>query len=132
MTGFIDTNIFIYAATDHPEFAPKAKGILKRVEEGERALTSTMVLCEVAWVLEASGKQALIKTTLEKIFSYDHLEIEGFELDDMLVASNTLLKYDLDFNDAINLAIMEKQGLNKVYSNDKKHLGSIEFIERVF
>jgi predicted nucleic acid-binding protein len=132
MTGFIETNIFIYAATDHPEFAPKAKDILRRVEEGEHALTSTIVLCEVAWVLEASGKEALIKTTLEKILSYEHLEIEGFDTDDLLVASNMLLKHDLDYNDAINLAIMEKHGLNKVYSNDKKHLGSIEFIERVF
>lgn len=129
---FIDTNILIYAATGHPEFAPRAKAILRRVEEGEMAVTSTLVLCEVAWVLEARGKKGLIKTTLEKILSYDSLVVEGFDQDDLLLASSMLHKYDLDFNDAINLTIMEKKGLNRIYGNDKKHLEKLEYIERVF
>ena len=45
---FIDTNVFIYTITAHPKFGTIAKGILERVEKGEAAVTSTLVLCEVA------------------------------------------------------------------------------------
>ncbi len=48
MKRFVDTNIFIYVATNHPQFGQTAKQILKRIEQGEDAVTSTLVLCEVA------------------------------------------------------------------------------------
>jgi predicted nucleic acid-binding protein len=41
---FIDTNVFIYAVTAHPRFGEVAKRILERVEAGEAAITSTLVL----------------------------------------------------------------------------------------
>jgi predicted nucleic acid-binding protein len=56
MTRFVDTNIFIYALTAHPIFGKTAKNILERIEKGEAAITSTLVLCEIAWVLEAMGR----------------------------------------------------------------------------
>jgi len=44
-----------------------------------------LVLCEIAWVLEAMRKQSEIKLTLEKILSYESLEVVGFDEDDLLV-----------------------------------------------
>jgi predicted nucleic acid-binding protein len=52
---FVDTNVFVYVITAHPAFGPAARRILERIEAGEEALTSTFVLCEVAWVLETMG-----------------------------------------------------------------------------
>ena len=63
---FVDTNVFIYTATAHPSFEEVAKRILERINAGESAITSTLVLCEVAWVLEAMDRQSDIKPTLEK------------------------------------------------------------------
>jgi len=74
MKRFVDTNIFIYVATNHPQFGQTAKQILKRIEQGEDAVTSTLVLCEVAWVLKAMGKQGDIKPTLEKSFLTEALK----------------------------------------------------------
>ncbi|MCK4474742.1 PIN domain-containing protein, partial [Candidatus Bathyarchaeota archaeon] len=88
MKHFVDTNVFIYSITDHPRFGEKAKRILKRIEEGEEAVTTTLVLCEISWVLEAMGRQGDIKSTLEKILSYKNLEVVGFETDDLLVGAN--------------------------------------------
>jgi predicted nucleic acid-binding protein len=68
MKRFVDTNIFIYSATNHSRFGETAKRILERIEKGEKTVTSTLVLCEVAWMLEAMGKQGDIKPTLEKSF----------------------------------------------------------------
>ena len=129
---FVDTNIFVYALTGHPKLGEVAKAILERIEAGEDALTSTLVLCEVAWVLEAMGRQNEIKSTLEKILSYDALKIVGFDEDDLLVGANNMLIYNIDFNDGVNVAIMERNGVREVYSNDKKHLGRIDFLKLIF
>ena len=129
---FIDTNIFIYVATDHPLYGGTSKTILERVESGEEAATSTLVLCEVAWVLEAMGRQSDIKETLEKILSYPSMEIAAFESDDLIVGSNLMASHRVDFNDAVNLAIMERLGIDEIYSNDEKHIGKLGFIKTVF
>jgi len=67
---------------------------------------TTLVLCEIAWVLEAMGKQSEIKPTLEKILSYESLEVVGFEEDDMLLGANNMLTCHVNFNDGVNVAIM--------------------------
>lgn len=132
MKRFIDTNIFIYSVTNHPRFGKIARKILTRLERGEECITSTIVLCEVAWVLEAMGKQSYVKPTLEKILSYDDLSVLTFDSDDLLVGSNNMITYGIDFNDAVNVSVMSKVGTNQVYSNDKKHLGKIKFLTLVF
>lgn len=132
MKRFVDTNILIYTATNHPKFGETAKHILERIEKGEEAVTSTLVLCEVAWVLEAMGKQGDIKPTLEKTLSYKSLEVMGFDQDDLLVGANNMRLYGIDFNDGINIAIMTKIGVYEAYSNDRKHLGKVDFLNLVF
>jgi predicted nucleic acid-binding protein len=128
----VDTNIFVYALTGHPKFGEVAKNILERIEAGEKAVTSTLVLCEVAWVLEAMGKQSEIKPALEKILSYKTLEVVEFNEDDLLVGANNMQIYHVDFNDGVNAAIMERLGIKEVYSNDKKHLGKVDFLKIMF
>ncbi len=129
---FIDSNIFIYVATDHPRFGLTSKNILKRIEQGEEATTSTLVICEVAWVFEAMGRQGDIKSTIEKILSYSTLHIEPFDADDLIVGANLMTTHRLDFNDAVNIAIMERLGINETYTNDERHLGRLGFIRSVF
>jgi len=132
VTRFVDSNVFIYALTAHPQFGKTAKRILERIEKGEAALTSTLVLCEVAWVLEAMGRQGDIKSTLEKILSYKALEISDFTGDDLLMGANNMAAENIDFNDGVNLALMMRRGVSEVYSNDQKHLGKLDFLKLVF
>lgn len=132
MRRFVDTNVFIYAATVHPRFGETARSILERIEGGEAGVTSTMVLCEVAWVLEAMGRQGEIKPTLEKILSYGALEVAGFDEDDLLVGANNMVIYYIDFNDGVNAAIMGRLGITEAYSNDEKHLGKVDFLRLIF
>ena len=132
MKRFVDTNVFIYTITAHPRFGKIAKNILKRIEEGEAALTSTLVLCEVAWVLEAMGRQGDIKPTLEKIMSYQTLKVIDFNEDDLLIGANNMSAEQVDFNDGVNLALMMRLGILEVYSNDQKHLGKLDFLKLIF
>jgi len=132
VTRFVDTNVFIYALTAHPLFGKIAKNILERIENGEPTITSTLVMCEVAWVLEAMGKQGDIKPSLEKMMSYKALKVVGFSGDDLLVGANNMIAENLDFNDGVNLALMMRLGVTEVYSNDQKHLGKVDFLKLVF
>jgi len=132
MKRFVDTNVFIYSVTGHPCFGEKAKRILKRLERGEEAVTSTLVLCEVSWVLEAMGRQGDIKSALEKILSFKSLEVVGFDADDLLVGANNMELYGVDFNDGLNVAVMTRIGVSEVYSNDLKHLGKMDFLRLIF
>jgi len=132
VTRFVDTNVFIYALTAHPLFGRTAKKILERIENGEVAMTTTLVLCEVAWVLEAMGKQGNIKSTLEKIMSYKSLTIVDFNGDDLLMGANNMIAENIDFNDGVNLVLMKRLGISEVYSNDQKHLGKLEFMKLIF
>jgi predicted nucleic acid-binding protein len=126
---FVDTNVFVYALTAHPRYGENAKRILERIEGGEAAVTSTLVLCEVAWVLEAMGRQGDIKPTLEKILSYKDLEVVEFSKDDLLMGANNMAVHRVDFNDGVNVAIMMRLGVLEVYSNDCKPLGSVDFLK---
>ena len=132
MTRFVDTNVFIYAATGHPQFGETARSILHRIEVGEAAATSTLVLCEVAWVLEAMGRLGDIKPILEKILSYRALEVASFDEDDLLVGANNMAVYHVDFNNGVNAAITGRLGITEAYSNDKKHLGKVDFLRLIF
>ncbi|MBS7611368.1 type II toxin-antitoxin system VapC family toxin [Candidatus Bathyarchaeota archaeon] len=132
MKRFVDANVFIYALTDHPRFRMTAKNILQRIKSGEIASTSLPALCEVAWVLEAMGKQSQIKPTLEKILSYASLEVLGFDADGTLVGAKNMMTYQIDFNDGVNVTIMERCGISEVYSNDKEHLRKVDFIKLIF
>ena len=129
---FIDTNIFIYALTAHPSFGQTAKRILERLENGEEATTSTLVLCEIAWVLEAMGKQGSIESTLEKILSYNSLKTIEITSDDMLMGANNMAAYNVDFNDGVNIALMMRLGISEIYSNDRKHLAKLDFLKIIF
>jgi predicted nucleic acid-binding protein len=129
---FVDTNVFIYALTAHPRFGENARRILERIEGGEAAVTSTLVLCEVAWVLEAMGRQGDIKSTLEKVLSYRTLEVVKFSGDDLLMGANNMAIHNVDFNDGVNAAIMMRLGVSEAYSNDNKHLGRLGFLKLIF
>jgi predicted nucleic acid-binding protein len=129
---FVDTNVFIYVITAHPAFGPAARRILERIEAGEEALTSTLVLCEVAWILEAMGRQGDINPTIEKILSYESLRVADFGAEDLVMGSVNLTNYRIDFNDGVNLAVMERNGVKEVYSNDERHLGRVDSLRLVF
>ena len=129
---FVNTNVFVYVITAHPAFGPAARRILERIEAGEEALTSTLVLCEVAWVLEAMGRQGDINPTMEKILSYESLRVADFGAEDLVMGSVNLTNYRIDFNDGVNLAVMERNGVKEVYSNDERHLGRVDSLRLVF
>ena len=66
------------------------------------------------------------------MLSYSVLHVEPFDTDDLVVGANLMATHRLDFNDAVNVAIMERLGINDAYTNDEKHLGRLGFIRAIF
>jgi predicted nucleic-acid-binding protein len=79
VTG-IDTNVVLrYLLRNEPAQAARAA---RELERDERFLISSVVLCELVWVLEAGYgfTRAEIGVTLEKILATAQFEIEGKDL----------------------------------------------------
>ena len=60
--------------TAHPEFGPTARRILERIEDGEQALTSSLVIAEVCAWLEYHKLQDKIGTFFSTMESYPSLK----------------------------------------------------------
>jgi predicted nucleic acid-binding protein len=61
---FIETNIFLYVITAHPEFGPVARRILERIDSGEQAMTSSLAIAEVCAWLEYHKRKTEVETFL--------------------------------------------------------------------
>lgn len=83
-------------------------------------------------MLEAMGRQSEVKPTLEKILSYNSLEVVAFDENDLLMGANNMITNNTDFNDGVNAAIMMRIGISEAYSNDQKHLSKLDFLRLTF
>lgn len=129
---FVETNIFLYVITAHPEFGPIAKRILDRVYSGEEAATSSLVIAEVCAWLEYQKKKTLVDTFLNAIDSYPILRKHETTYADLQMARELAPSYPrLEFFDRVYLAQMERHNLTEIYSNDKA-FDKVEGIKRIF
>lgn len=131
MRRFVDTNVFIYLLTKDPRFFEVSKRILGRIEDGEEAITSTVVVDEVCIFLEMHGRSREIPVALSSIRSYVSMEVVSFAVEDMAKASRFVEEYKMDWHDCLNVILMKKYGVDEVYSNDR-HFDKVEGIRRIF
>jgi len=131
MRRFVDTNVFVYVLTRDPRFFEVSKRILERIEDGEEAVTSTVVVDEVCVFLEMHGRSREIPGVLSSIRSYVSMKVVSFGVEDMAKASRLVEEYGMDWHDCLNVALMRKCGVEEVYSNDR-HFDKVEGIKRIF
>ncbi|MDI6807098.1 MAG: type II toxin-antitoxin system VapC family toxin [Candidatus Aenigmarchaeota archaeon] len=129
--AFVDTNIFLYAMEAHPKFGKTAKKILIRIDRKEPAIISLINIGEICWWLEKHRRESEIEEKIKLICSILNLEIISLILEDFLLASKFVVKYKLDFNDCLYLAVMKRFGIKKIYSNDT-HFDKVEWVKRSF
>ena len=119
MKVYIDANVFIFAAFDATEKGKKARLFLKDVIDGKKqAVTSTLALDEVMWVLRKNGQQDRMRKNIEQIYSIPHLHIvPGSSLTPMR-ALFYIEKYALKPRDAFHCAVMEEENIDTIVSDD--------------
>lgn len=129
---FVDTNLFIrYLTNDDPELADRVEKLLDDAATGVVQLVTTeLVMAETVWVLESSYRLNNVRITplVRGILATPGLEVINGDL-----IGRALVMYELqniDFVDAYIAALMEKQGIQDIYSYDKKHISRIKNIHR--
>ncbi|RLI31355.1 hypothetical protein DRO56_05240 [Candidatus Bathyarchaeota archaeon] len=117
---FVDANVFIYVLVGSPrEDYETARRILRRIEGGEEAITSTAILQEVIDWLEYNGRRREVGDFLKAVNSYLTLRKASPTWEDMLSALDRMEEADLDYVDALTLQIMAREGVEEIYSNDR-------------
>jgi len=120
---FIDTNIFIrYFTRDDPDKAKACFELFKRASTNEIILTTTeSVISEVVYVLSSKKTYNLPRLDIRARL-YPLLSIKGLRLPQrkvMLRALDLYAAYNIDFEDALIVAQMERQSINELYSYDR-------------
>ena len=129
---FVDANVFLYTLIGSPKRDYEtSKAILKRVEDGEKAMTSLAVIQEVVDWLEYNGRKKEAGVFLAAVNSYTKMKKVSNRWRDFPRASAEAEKEGVDFVDALTLAVMRREKVAEVYSNDKD-FDRIAGIKRVF
>ena len=140
---FIDANIFFYQIIKHPSFWRSCEAFLERIKTGDlQGFTSVVVLNELLYKLilaEVAQREAIpdyqahgsIKANpkaLEQLAAYASLDTLGavpnlrvleVQAGDFTKSRELMKKHRLFPNDALHLAVMQRQGIDQLASNDR-------------
>ena len=135
---FIDANVFIYAVVKPKGEMPKdivdiknrAKGVMKRVDEGELVLTSVIHLSEVANVLEGYLRPEDLNEYFNSILYKENITVCAVDHELYRLANESFLIYGIGLNDAVASILMRRRGTNEIYSFDT-HFDKIDWVKRL-
>lgn len=132
MVSFLDANVFLrYLTNDDPVKADRVERLLASAAAGQaRLVTAELVIAEVVWVLESFYKldNAAIGPMIKAILATPGIEVTNGALVERAVEQYMALR--IDFIDAYIVAVMERHGIDEIFSYDKKHLSRMAAIIR--
>jgi len=124
--SYVDVNIFIYWLGNHPTFGKTAHRWMKEIEGAPQGkyVTSSLTLYETLLIIAGlTGRSLKDKTFIEEIVrsitSLPSLLITPLTLEDVTEAIDLMEKYDLDYEDALHLAVALRNGVKEIISNDR-------------
>lgn len=130
---FVDSNIFVYHLAADPLYKEKAEQILTRIEKGEPAYTSTLVVAQVCSYLMRKKAWHSIPVFLDFLRSLPGLGKCDTTFEDFSVARVLMERMGLYrcWDDLVIAAQMRRLGIGEIYSNDKD-FDAIPGVRRIF
>ena len=127
MTRFIDASVFIYAflktkrklRENKLAIKKRAKEIIRLVNEGEEVLMSTSHFSEIANILEDRMPLKEALEIEEAILLKENIKVLSVSGEDYLNSLEIAKEFDVGINDALAYVIMQRQGINEIYSFDR-------------
>lgn len=127
---YLDANFFILYNFDQTLKGERARKIQADIVAGQNAITSSLALDEVMWVLIKNRKAEFLRETIEDIYAIPNLDIREVSGSIPLDALDIIEKYRLRPRDAFHAAIMKDLRLSEIVSNDSD-FDRVEWIRRV-
>lgn len=112
----------------------RAEAILRRIEDGEEALTSTLVLVQVCSYLKWKKVSHLVPTFIALLTSLPTLQKDEVTFGDFVAAITSQRTYNLSWkmwDDIVISSQMQRLGIREIYSNDTD-FDRIEGLKRIF
>lgn len=129
MVYFVDSNVFFYAKIFDRVYGDACAGVLGKIEKGDlEAVTSTLVVVELANALRKYGLGDEVKDVVDAVFS---LDMRVFEVDsiDVRTAASIFEEFRVSPYDCVHAAVMKKAGIVDIVSADKD-FDKIDWIRR--
>ena len=127
----MDSNVFVYHLAADPRYGETAARILLRIEKGEEAATSTLVINQVVSYLKWKKAGPSIPRFLEFLQSLPSLTKTETSFMDFVEAKKRRDQKWNAFDDFVIAQQMERLSIDEIYSNDSDFDG-IEHIRRIF
>jgi len=126
---FLDTNIILrYLTRDNEQKAQASLSLLLHLEKSEeKMITSPMVIFETIFTLQSSYK--IPRNKIEELLM-PIISLQGLKLEHKKVYNRAFKLYcskNISFADAYNIAFMEDQGIEIIYSYDT----DFDFVEGI-
>jgi len=134
MRRFVDSNVFVYVLAADPHYGSRAREILKAIERGEEAITSTLVLAQVCSYLRWRKRSNAIPLFISSVLNMPSLFVCDTKLIDFGRAMHIQAELDLPWHmwdDMVIAAQMERLGVHEIYSNDRD-FDRIPWVRRIF
>jgi len=131
---FIDSNVFVYHLAADPNYGEKAKAIIQKIESGEKAATSTLIIAQVCSYLKWKKNQNIIPIFLSFLKGLTTLQKIETNILDFEEARNLQAQLNLQWSmwdDIVIAAQMKRLNITEIYSNDKD-FEKIPWIKKVF
>ncbi len=121
---FVDTNVFLRHLTgDDPQKAKACFELFQKADRNEITLTtSEAVIAEIVYILSSSRQIYTLGREGIRARLYPLLSLRGLKIinrKQYLRALDLYASYALDFEDAVTIARMERQGIKEVISYDR-------------
>lgn len=116
---YVDVNVLFYWLTNHEELGDTATTIIRRIENGEKAVTSTLTLWLLHILLERTTENYDPNVLVDRLRKIKFLRIVPLNQKHFEKAIILSQEYGLDLEDAIHLAVALENRCQIIYSNDK-------------
>lgn len=127
---YLDANFFIIYNFDQTIRGEKARKILEEIIAGKEAITSSLALDEVMWVIIKNKRIEALRETIEDIYAMPNLTVKEVGPDIPLEALDFIEKYNLKPRDASHVAIMKSFHVKEIVSDDPD-FDRMEWIKRI-
>ena len=125
---YVDVNVFVYWLGGDKQFGKRAHMWVKRMEERDGFVTSSLTLYELLTIFAGIAKKSLRDpgftiAILRAIMGLRGLEVIGLDSEDYIKALTYMETYKLDFEDALHLAAAIKAEAQEIITNDSHFEG---------